>query len=138
MFIIDLARDETVPSTVWAALFDAEIIKTAWNAQFERTVFGRMLQEKLSPNSWQCTMVWAASLSLPLALKRTAEVLNTGEQKDKAGEALIRYFSLPCRPTKANGGRCRNLPEHAPDDWQRFKEYCKQDVRTERAIRKRL
>ena len=120
------------------AIFDPEIIKTAWNAQFERTIFGKMAGETLSLDSWKCTMVWSASLSLPLALKTAAQVLKTGEQKDSAGEALIRYFSIPCKPTKANGGRTRNLPEHNPESWQKFKEYCLQDVRTERDIRKRL
>ena len=83
-------------------------------------------------------MVHAASLSLPLSLKEAAKVLKTGEQKDRAGENLIRYFSIPCKPTKSNGGRTRNLPEHDPEGWQKFKEYCLQDVRTERDIRKRL
>ena len=138
VFIIDLAQGEDVPDIVWAAIFDDEITKVAWNAQFERTIFGRMAGHTLSPNSWKCAMVWAASLSLPLALKNAAAVLKTGEQKDKEGERLIRYFSLPCKPTKANGGRTRNLPEHAPEDWELFKSYCLQDVRTERDIRKRL
>ena len=137
-FMVDLACGEDVPECVWAAVFDPEIIKTAWNAQFERTIFGKMAGETLSPDSWKCTMVWSASLSLPLALKTAAQVLKTGEQKDSAGEALIRYFSIPCKPTKANGGRTRNLPEHNPESWQKFKEYCLQDVRTERDIRKRL
>ena len=83
-------------------------------------------------------MVHAASLSLPLSLKAAAVALKTGEQKDRAGENLIRYFSVPCKATKSNGGRTRNLPEHAPEDWQKFKDYCVQDVRTERDIRKRL
>lgn len=83
-------------------------------------------------------MVWAASLSLPLKLKTAAEVLKTGEQKDDAGERLIKYFSVPCKPTKTNGGRTRNLPKHAPEDWERFKAYCQQDVRTERDIRHKL
>jgi len=83
-------------------------------------------------------MVWSASLSLPLALKTAAQVLKTGEQKDSAGETLIRYFSIPCKPTKTNGGRTRNLPEHNLESWRKFKEYCLQDVRTERDIRKRL
>ena len=136
--MVDLACREDVPECVWAAIFDPEIIKTAWNAQFERTIFGKMAGETLSPDSWKCTMVWSASLSLPLALKTAAQVLKTGEQKDSAGEALIRYFSIPCKPTKANGGRTRNLPEHNPESWQKFKEYCLQDVRTEHDIRKRL
>ena len=137
-FIIDLASGEEVPECVWAAIFDPEITKTAWNAQFERTIFGKMAGETLSPNAWKCTMVWSASLALPLALKTAAQVLKTGEQKDAAGEALIRYFSIPCKPTRTNGGRTRNLPEHNPEGWQKFKEYCLQDVRTERDIRKRL
>src|SRR5699024_2292277 len=83
-------------------------------------------------------MVHAASLSLPLALKNAAKVLKTGEQKDRAGENLIRYFSVPCKPTKSNGGRTRNLPEHDPEGWKKFKDYCVQDVRTERDIRKKL
>ena len=138
VFIIDLARGEDVPVEVWAAIFDDEITKVAWNAQFERTIFGKMTGQTLSPDSWKCAMVWAASLSLPLALKNAADVLKTGEQKDKEGERLIRYFSIPRKPTKVNGNRTRNLPEHAPEDWEKFKSYCVQDVRTERDIRKRL
>lgn len=138
VFIIDIACGEEIPDIVWAAIYDDEIIKSAWNAQFERTILGKLAGEILSPDSWRCSMVWAASLSLPLALKNAALVLKTGEQKDKAGENLIRYFSIPCKPTKSNGLRTRNLPEHAPVDWQMFKEYCLQDVRTERDIRKKL
>lgn len=138
VFVIDAAKDEDIPDLVWAAIFDDGIIKTAWNAQFERTIFGKLTGHTLSPDSWRCSMVWAASLSLPLKLKTAAEVLRTGEQKDDAGERLIKYFSVPCRPTKTNGGRTRNLPEHAPEDWQMFKDYCCQDVRTERDIRKKL
>ena len=137
-FIIDLANGEDVPDIVWAAIYDDSIIKTAWNAQFERTVFGRMAGHTLSPDSWRCTMVWAAELSLPLKLKTAAAVLKVAEQKDDAGERLIRYFSIPCKPTKTNGGRTRNLPSHDPADWERFKSYCLQDVRTERSIRKKL
>ena len=136
--IVDLACGEKLPQEVVDAIFDDSIIKAAWNAQFERTCLSKYFNTRLSPDSWQCSMVWAASLSLPLKLKTAAEVLKTGEQKDDAGERLIKYFSVPCKPTKSNGGRTRNLPEHAPEDWTRFKEYCRQDVRTERAIRKRL
>ena len=138
VFIIDLAQGEDVPDEVWAAIFDDEITKVAWNAQFERTIFGKMAGQTLSPDSWKCAMVWAASLSLPLALKNAAGVLKTGEQKDGEGERLIRYFSVPCKPTKTNGNRTRNLPQDAPQDWEKFKSYCVQDVRTERDIRKRL
>ena len=136
--IVDMAQGEQIPQEVIDAIHDDSIIKAAWNAAFERICLSQYFGERLSPDAWQCSMVWAASLSLPLALKNAARVLKTGEQKDKAGEALIRYFSVPCRPTKTNGGRTRNLPEHAPEDWQRFKEYCVQDVRTERDIRHRL
>ena len=136
--ILDLASGDNVPDIVWLAIFDDQVTKTAWNAQFERTIFSKMAGEKLSPDAWKCTMVWAASLSLPLKLKNAAIVLKTGEQKDNAGERLIRYFSIPCSPTKSNGYRARNLPMHKPDDWALFKSYCLQDVRTERDIRKRL
>lgn len=136
--IVDLACGERIPQRVLDAIDDPEIIKAAWNAQFERTCIGHYLGRRLSPDSWRCSMVHAASLSLPLALKNAAKVLKTGEQKDRAGENLIKYFSVPCKPTKTNGGRTRNLPEHDPEGWQRFKDYCIQDVRTERDIRKRL
>ena len=136
--IVDLARGEKLPQEIVEAIFDDSIIKAAWNAQFERTCLSQYFGARLSPEPWQCSMVWAASLSLPLKLKTAAEVLKTGEQKDDAGEKLIKYFSVPCKPTKTNGGRTRNTPEHAPEDWQRFKEYCRQDVRTERDIRKKL
>ena len=131
--VIDLACGEDVPDEVWLAIFDDKVTKTAWNAQFERTIFGKMAGGTLSPDSWKCTMVWAASLSLNAAI-----TLKTGEQKDNVGERLIRYFSIPCKPTESNGGRTRNLPEHKPEDWELFKSYCLQDVRTERDIRKRL
>lgn len=135
---VDMACDEQLPQEVVDAIFDDSIIKSAWNAQFERTCLSKYFGTQLSPDSWQCSMVWAASLSLPLKLKNAAQVLKTGEQKDDVGERLIRYFSIPCKPTKANGGRMRNLPEHAPEDWKKFKSYCIQDVRTERDIRRKL
>jgi DNA polymerase len=136
--VVDMACGEELPQEVRAAIFDETVIKAAWNAQFERTCLSRYFGTQLSPDSWQCSMVWAASLSLPLKLKTAAEVLKTGEQKDDAGERLIKYFSVPCKPTKTNGGRTRNLPEHAPEDWALFKSYCMQDVRTERDIRNKL
>ena len=136
--IVDMACGEKLPQEVVAAIFDPDIIKCAWNAQFERTCLSHYFGTQLSPDSWRCSMVHAASLSLPLKLKTAAEALKTGEQKDRAGEDLIKYFSVPCKPTKTNGGRTRNLPEHAPEKWEKFKEYCLQDVRTERDIRKRL
>ncbi len=135
---VDMACGEQLPAEVVDALQDKSIIKSAWNAQFERTCLSKYLGTQLSPDSWQCTMVWAASLSLPLKLATAAQALKTAQQKDAVGERLIRYFSLPCKPTKANGGRTRNLPEHAPEDWKLFKSYCIQDVETERDIRRRL
>lgn len=135
---VDMACGEQLPADVVDALQDDSIIKSAWNAQFERTCLSKYLGTQISPDSWQCTMVWAASLSLPLKLATAAQALKTAQQKDAVGERLIRYFSLPCKPTKANGGRTRNLPEHAPDDWKLFKSYCIQDVETERDIRRRL
>ena len=135
---VDMACGEQLPAEVIDALQDESIIKSAWNAQFERTCLSKYLGTQLSPDSWQCTMVWAASLSLPLKLATAAQALKTVQQKDAVGERLIRYFSLPCKPTKATGGRTRNLPEHAPDDWKLFKSYCVQDVNTERDIRRRL
>lgn len=135
---VDMACGEQLPTEILDALHDDSIIKSAWNAQFERTCLSKYLGSQLSPDAWQCTMVWAASLSLPLKLATAAQALKTAQQKDAVGERLIRYFSLPCKPTKANGGRTRNLPEHAPDDWKLFKSYCIQDVETERDIRRRL
>lgn len=135
---VDMACGEQLPAEVVDALQDDSIIKSAWNAQFERTCLSKYLGTQLSPDSWQCTMVWAASLSLLLKLATAAQALKTAQQKDSVGERLIRYFSIPCKPTKSNGGRTRNLPEHAPDDWKRFKSYCIQDVETERDIRRRL
>lgn len=136
--VVDMACGETLPKKVVDAIFDENVIKAAWNAQFERTCLSQYFGVRLSPDAWQCSMVWSASLSLPLKLKTAAEVLKTGEQKDDAGERLIKYFSVPCRPTKTNGGRTRNLPEHDMEGWQRFKSYCLQDVRTERDIRHKL
>ena len=136
--IVDMACGEKLPQEVVDAIFDPEIIKCAWNAAFERTCLSQYFGQQLSPDSWRCSMVHAASLSLPLSLKNAAAVLKTGAQKDRAGEDLIKYFSVPCKPTKTNGGRTRNLPEHALEKWQQFKDYCLQDVRAERDIRKVL
>jgi len=135
--VIDMASGEKVPEDVLKAIDDPGIIKAAWNAAFERTCIGHLLGRTLSPDSWRCTMVHAAELSLPLALKNSAIVLHTGEQKDKAGEALIRKFSVPKKPTKTNPST-RWLPEDDPEAWRMFMSYCKQDVATERDIRKRL
>lgn len=135
---VDMACGEQLPAEVVDAIYNENIIKSAWNAQFERICLSKYFGTQLDLDSWQCTMVWAASLSLPLKLATAAQALKTAQQKDAVGERLIRYFSIPCKPTKANGGRTRNLPEHAPDDWRLFKSYCIQDVETERDIRRRL
>ena len=135
---VDLACGEQLPAEVVDAIHNENIIKSAWNAQFERICLSKYFGTQLDPDAWQCTMVWAASLSLPLKLATAAQALKTAQQKDAVGERLIRYFSIPCKPTKSNGGRTRNLPEHAPDDWKLFKSYCIQDVETERDIRRRL
>ena len=135
---VDMACGEQLPAEVVDAIHNENIIKSAWNAQFERICLSKYLGIRLSPDSWQCTMVWAASLSLPLKLATAAQALKTAQQKDSVGERLIRYFSIPCKPTKSNGGRTHNLPEHAPEDWKLFKSYCIQDVNTERDIRRRL
>jgi DNA polymerase len=136
--IVDLASGEKLPNEIIAALTDDSIIKTAFNAQFERTCLSKYLNQKLSPNSWQCTAVQAASLGLPLSLVGVSQVLGLTEQKMKEGKDLIRYFSIPCKPTKVNGQRIRNLPHHAAEKWETFKNYCKRDVEVERAIRKKI
>ncbi|MBQ9632692.1 MAG: hypothetical protein IJV04_07275, partial [Lachnospiraceae bacterium] len=132
--IIDMAQGEELPEEVLDAIEDGSVIKSAWNAQFERTCIGKYLGHRLDPEQWQCSMVWAASLSLPLALKNAAMVLKTGEQKDRAGEELIRKFSVPRNQTKNNKAKW-NEPSDDPEGWQSFKDYCLQDVRTERDIR---
>lgn len=136
--VVDLARGERLPDRVLAALEDESIIKTAFNAAFERTCISRYLGRQLSPASWQCTAVQSAMLALPLTLDGVGEVLNIKRKKLKEGAALLRYFSMPCKPTKANGGRTRNRPEDAPEMWERFKAYCIRDVDAEREIREKL
>ena len=122
--IIDLASGEELPQDLVQALQDPEVIKIAFNAQFERTCLSYYLGQKLSPVGWQCTAAQAASLGLPLSLDGVAQVLGLTQQKMKEGKDLIRYFSIPCKPTKTNGGRSRNLPQHALEKWELFKEYC--------------
>jgi DNA polymerase len=126
------------PYHVLQHLTNKNIIKTAWNANFERTTLAKHLGITLDPAQWRCTMAHAAQLGLPLNLGKCAEVLNVDQKKDTEGKALIKYFSVPCKPTKVNGGRTRNLPQHDPEKWERFKEYCKQDVRTEQAIKDKI
>ena len=135
---IDLASSETLPKKVISALEDPNIIKVAYNAQFERVCLSRYLGHWLDPRQWRCTMVMAAYLTLPGRLADAAVALGTTEKKMEEGKDLIRYFSVPCKPTKTNGGRTRNLPTDAPDKWAVYRQYNAQDVETERAIRKAL
>ena len=156
--VIDLARGETIPQEVLDALTDDNVIKWAYNANFERVCLSRYLSDLgilldpfhdnhplstdcarfLNPESWRCTMVWAAYMGLPLSLAAVGSVLGLEEQKMTEGKSLIRYFCSPCAPTKANGGRKRNLPRHAPDKWETFKAYNRRDVEAEMAIQARL
>ena len=136
--VVDLKCGEQLPPRVLDALTDPAITKTAFNAAFERTCIGRCLGKRLDAAQWQCTAVQSAMLALPLSLEGVGEVLGIERKKLKEGGDLVRYFSLPCKPTKANGQRTRNLPEHAPEKWQRFKEYCVRDVEAEREIRAKL
>ena len=128
------------PRDLLDALTDPEIIKTAYNANFERTCLAAELETEMPPEQWRCTMILAASLGLSgsLAAVGAALGLPADQQKDKIGKALIQYFCKPCKPTRANGQRTRNLPMHAPDKWALFKEYNAQDVVAERAILKAL
>ena len=135
---VDLASGETLPKEVITALEDPDIIKVAYNAQFERVCLSRYLGHWLDPHQWRCTMVMAAYLTLPGRLADAAVALGTTEKKMEEGKDLIRYFSVPCKPTKTNGGRTRNLPADAPEKWAVYKQYNVQDVETERAIRKAL
>ncbi len=135
---IDLAGGESLPKEVISALGDPNIIKVAYNAQFERVCLSRYLGHWLDPHQWRCTMVMAAYLTLPGRLADAAVALGTTEKKMEEGKDLIRYFSVPCKPTKTNGGRTRNLPTDAPEKWAVYRQYNAQDVETERAIRKAL
>lgn len=145
----DLATGDPFPAELLEAFQSGTVRLIAHNASFERVCFSVHLQRHfpgqylqpgafLSPENWLCTMVMAGSLTLPLALKDVGEVLKTAQQKDKEGERLIKLFSMPCKPTKFNGYRTRNLPQHYPADWAKFKDYCIQDVNTEIDIYKRL
>lgn len=136
--IVDIASGEKLPDALLKALTDPAVIKTAYNANFERTCLAKFFGKPMPPEQWRCSSVHALMLGLPGHLDGVAKCLKLKEQKMKEGKALIRYFSVPCKPTKVNGGRNRNLPEHDPDKWLTFKDYCKQDVEVERQIRKKL
>lgn len=120
------------------AIFDVSVTKTAYNANFERTCLSKHFGRYIPPESWHCSAVQAAMLALPRSLEDVGRVLGLDEQKMKEGKELIRYFCVPCKPTKANGGRTRNLPCHAPEKWELFKTYCKRDVDVEKFIRRKL
>ena len=136
--IIDLAQGEKLPAEVEDAIFDVSVTKTAYNANFERTCLSKHFGRYIPPESWHCSAVQAAMLALPRSLEDVGRVLGLDEQKMKEGKELIRYFCIPCKPTKANGGRTRNLPCHAPEKWELFKTYCKRDVDVEKSIRRKL
>ncbi|QNO13352.1 DNA polymerase [Alkalicella caledoniensis] len=142
--LIDLASGDSLSTEILDALQNPKVIKTAFNANFERVALMRYLTKKLGkeiyldPSSWRCSEVQAAMLGLPLHLEGVAKVLNLKEQKMTEGKALIRYFCLPCKPTAANGGRERNLPSDAPEKWELFKQYNIRDVEVELAIRERI
>lgn len=156
--VIDLAQGETVPEEILDALTDETVTKWAFNANFERVCLSRYLTDLgrsldpfhdqhplsmecarfLNPAGWKCSMVWSAYMGLPLSLEGVGAVLNLDNQKMKEGRDLIRYFCVPCKETKTNGGRTRNLPQHAPDKWNLFKSYNKRDVEVEMAIQERL
>lgn len=156
--VIDLAQGETIPEEILEALTDDSITKWAFNANFERVCLSRYLTDLgrsldpfhdrqplsqecarfLNPAGWKCSMVWSAYMGLPLSLEGVGAVLNLDNQKMKEGRDLIRYFCVPCKETKTNGGRTRNLPQHAPDKWNLFKSYNKRDVEVEMTIQERL
>ncbi len=139
---IDLACGEKIPPAILAALEDDKVIKWAFNANFERICLSRFLGyptgDYLEPDSWKCSMVWAAYMGLPLSLEGAGAVLGLEKQKLSEGKDLIKYFCQPCAPTKSNGQRTRNLPKHSPDKWLAFKRYNIRDVETEMSIQARL
>ena len=135
---IDLACGEKIPAEIADALSDESVIKWAFNAQFERVCLSNYLDTWLSPDSWHCTMVWSATLGLPLSLEGVGAVLGLEKQKLTEGKNLIKYFCVPCAPTKTNGGRTRNLPQHDMEKWEQFKAYNLRDVETEMSVQKKL
>ena len=154
--VYDLACGDHVPEEILSALADESVTKWAFNASFERICLSNWLNRNhpeyflgysipedpagqyLNPESWKCTMIWSAYMGLPLSLEGVGAVLKHQNQKLKEGKDLIRYFCTPCKPTKANGGRTRNLPQHDSEKWMRFKKYNLRDVEVEMAVKKRL
>ncbi len=154
--VVDVAQGKKIPDDILKALTDDAVIKWAYNASFERIFLSVWLGRNypqyfagygtpedtvggyLDPSSWRCSLVWGAYMGLPLSLKGIGAVLKLDEQKMTEGTDLIRYFCVPCKPTKSNGGRTRNLPGHAPDKWATFKAYNKRDVEVELSIKEKL
>lgn len=136
--IVDLVRGEELPDEITEAIKSDTVIKTAFNAQFERVCLSKHLGILLDPSSWYCTAVQAAELSLPSSLADVGAALGLERQKMTDGKELIKYFCVPCKPTKSNGSRTRNMPWNAPEKWALFKEYCKRDVDVERQIAEKL
>jgi DNA polymerase len=140
--IVDLALGEIIPKEILEALTDPDIIKWAYNANFERVSLSRLIGlptgKYLNPSSWRCTMIWSAYLGLPLSLEGVGAILGLEKQKLKKGKDLIKYFCTPCKPTASNGNRIRNLPIHDLSKWSAFKKYNKRDVETEMAIQNKL
>ena len=136
--IIDLAQGEKLPKEVIEAIYSTNVIKSAFNAQFERVCLSRYFSMELPIEQWRCSMVHSLTLGLPGSLENVAKCLNLKTQKMDEGKNLIRYFSIPCKPNKSNDGRTRNLPSHNKEKWELFKEYCKRDVEVEREIRRKI
>lgn len=136
--VIDLTQGDKIPLDIIKALDNPYIIKSAFNAQFERVCLSRFVGHRLKPAGWHCSRVWSATLGLPLSLRDVGTVLGLSRQKITAGKELVRYFCTPCKPTKANQKRTRNLPYHAPDKWQQFKQYNQRDVEVEMEITQKL
>ena len=136
--IIDLASGEKMPDEIMKLLTDDSVVKTAYNAAFERNCINRYFGLSLKPEGWRCTLVQASMLSLPLSLEGVGEALNLDKKKMSEGKELIRFFCMPCKPSKSNGGRTRNLPSDDPEKWELFKTYCIRDVVVEKQIRNKL
>ncbi|NHN33516.1 DNA polymerase [Paenibacillus agricola] len=136
--VIDLTAFEDVPDFILHDLLDPFVTKAAFNANFERTCIAKHFGIKCNPHMWQCTSVWALTLGLPGSLGKVAEILKLEDKKDTKGKGLIKYFSVPCKPTKVNGQRTRNYPHHDPEKWEEYKAYNKQDVVVEREVRLKL
>jgi len=136
--VVDFTCGEKIPKEIQQAIIDNNVTKWAFNAQFERICLSKYFGIHLAPDSWRCTMVWSAYLGLPLSLEGAAIVTGADKKKLTEGKELIRYFSVPCKPTVTNGGRTRNLPEHAPEKWNSFKAYNLRDVEVELSIQEKL